>query len=169
MKAIRLSSPYSLDAFGTTDVAEPICGSNDVLICVHASSINFHDQLVVLGRIPTKVGRIPLSDGAGQIVEVGKDVQRFTVGDSVIGCFFPRWKQGDPDIRLLGDISGETVDGFAAQYVSCPAESVTRAPVGWTHAESATLPCAGVTAWRSLVVPPRCLIKNVTGWGRCLT
>jgi NADPH:quinone reductase-like Zn-dependent oxidoreductase len=152
MKAIRLTAPYDLEALRPTEVPEPTCGPNDVLIRMHASSINFHDQLVVLGVIPTKDGRIPFSDGAGQVIEVGKDVRRFTPGDSVIGCFFPRWIHGDPDIRWLGDISGETVDGFAAQYVARPAESVTHAPKGWTHAESATLPCAGVAAWRSLAV-----------------
>jgi len=155
MKAIRLSAPYGLDTLRTQTVEDPTCGPQDVLIRVHASSVNFHDQLVVLGQIPTTSGRIPLSDGAGQVVEVGKDVQRFTVGDNVIGCFFPQWKRGEPDPRMLREISGETVDGFAAQYVACAAHSLTRAPAGWTHAESATLPCAGVAAWRGLVVNGR--------------
>jgi NADPH:quinone reductase-like Zn-dependent oxidoreductase len=152
MKAIQLTAPYELDTLRPTEIPEPACGPKDVLIRVHASSINFHDQLVVRGVIATQSGRIPFSDGAGQIVEVGKQIRRFRAGDSVIGCFFPRWIHGDPDVHSLREISGETVDGFAAQYVACPAESVTHAPKGWTHAESATLPCAGVAAWRALVV-----------------
>jgi NADPH:quinone reductase-like Zn-dependent oxidoreductase len=45
------------------------------------SSFNFHDGLVVLGKIPCADGRIPMSDGAGEVITVGDDVDEFKVAD----------------------------------------------------------------------------------------
>jgi len=50
------------------------------------------------------------------------------------------------------DVPGHSVDGYARQYVCMPAHAFTKAPAGYTHVEAATLTCAGVTAWRGLVV-----------------
>src|SRR5207237_2261563 len=50
------------------------------------------------------------------------------------------------------DIPGDSVDGYAREYVGRPANAFTKAPAGYTHVEAATLTCAGVTAWRGLVV-----------------
>ena len=50
------------------------------------------------------------------------------------------------------DIPGESVDGYAREYVCMPAHAFTKAPAGYTHLEAATLTCTGVTAWRGLVV-----------------
>ena len=44
------------------------------------------------------------------------------------------------------------MDGYAREYVCIPAHAFTKAPAGYTHVEAATLPTAGVTAWRGLVV-----------------
>ena len=67
--------------------------------------------MVVLGKIPCADGRIPMTDGAGEVIAVG-------------------------------DIPGDSVDGYVREY----------APAGYTDVEAATLTCAGVTAWRGLVV-----------------
>jgi len=50
------------------------------------------------------------------------------------------------------DIPGDSVDGYAREYVCMPAHACTKAPAGYTHVEAATLTCAAVTAWRGLVV-----------------
>jgi threonine dehydrogenase-like Zn-dependent dehydrogenase len=50
------------------------------------------------------------------------------------------------------DIPGDSIDGYARDYVCMPAHAFTKAPAGYTHVEAATLPCAAVTAWRGLVV-----------------
>ena len=49
------------------------------------------------------------------------------------------------------DIPGDSVDGYAREYACIPAHAFTKGPVGYTHVEAATLPCAAVTAWRGLV------------------
>jgi len=114
--------------------------------------LNFHDDMVVLGKIPCADGRIPLTDGAGEVVAVGDGVHEFKAGDNVVGTFFPYWLGGEMTHATRRDIPGDTVDGFAREYVCMPAHAFTKAPAGYSHAEAATLPCAGVTAWRALVV-----------------
>jgi len=60
-----------------------------LLVRIRASSLNFHDDLVVLGKIPCADGRIPMSDGAGEVIAVGDDVDEFKVGDTVVSTFGP--------------------------------------------------------------------------------
>lgn len=69
-----------------------------------------------------------------------------------MGAFFPFWQDGPPDDLNNAGIFGENIDGFAADYVAVPAESLVLMPKGWSFEEAATLPCAGLTAWRALKV-----------------
>lgn len=151
MRLARLKSPGGLEnlALVAEGYSEP--GPGEVLVRIRACSLNFHDHMVVHGKIPTADGRVPLSDGAGDVVAVGNGVDAFKIGDAVVSSFWPYWLDGDmtPATRL--DIPGETIDGYAREFVSLPAHFFTKAPAGCTHAETATLPCAGVTAWRGLV------------------
>lgn len=124
----------------------------EVLMRVHASSLNFHDYLVVEGHIPQPPDRIPMSDGAGEIVAIGPDVTGRSISDKVIGAFFPDWIDGQATRANTAAVTGETVDGFGADYVVVPATSLVPMPDGWSFEEAATLPCAGLTAWRVLVV-----------------
>ena len=48
--------------------------------------------------MPVRDNIVPLSDGAGEVVEVGGGVTRVKVGDKVAGCFFQRWSGGAADI-----------------------------------------------------------------------
>src|SRR5206468_10046161 len=65
---------------------------------------------------------------------------------------YPWWLDGDMTPSTRRDIPGESFDGFASEYVCMPVHAFTKAPAGYTHVEAATLTCAGVTAWRGLVV-----------------
>ncbi len=123
-----------------------------MLVRIRACSLNFHDDMVVLGKIPCAHGRVPLSDGAGEVVGVGEGVDEFGVGDAVVSTFWPYWLAGEMTAATRRDVPGESVDGFAREFVCMPAHAFTRAPEGYTHAEAATLTCAAVTAWRGLVV-----------------
>jgi NADPH:quinone reductase-like Zn-dependent oxidoreductase len=62
-----------------------------VLVKVGACSLNFRDLGIVRGtyRMPVRDKVVPLSDGAGEVVEIGAGVSRVKVGDKVAGCFFP--------------------------------------------------------------------------------
>lgn len=132
------------------EVREPI--ANEIVVRMEASSLNFHDYLVVTGVIPTDAGRIPLSDGVGVVERCGPEANRFAVGDRVMGTFFPDWTRGEPAKDVVAQMRGDHVDGFAATQVVMPESGFTRAPGNLDAVAAATLPCAGLTAWRALFV-----------------
>jgi len=152
MRTIQLQKPGGLDRLQVTDTQRQAPNRGEIVVRVGASSLNFHDYAVVTGMIPTPDGRIPMSDGAGEVVEVGEGVTEFAVGDKVVSTFFPHWMDGEPAREVMGDVPGDGADGFAREFVIAPTTSFTRAPQGFSDAESATLTCAGLTAWRALVV-----------------
>jgi NADPH:quinone reductase-like Zn-dependent oxidoreductase len=154
MKAIQNAKPASLDTMRYVDLPDPAApGPGEILVRIRASSLNYHDYMVVVGGIPTPEGRIPMSDGAGEVLAVGEGVRGFAVGDLVVSTFFPAWLEGDqaPEGGFAG-VPGDGADGYAREMVTAPATSFTHAPKGWSAAEAATITCAGVTAWRALVV-----------------
>lgn len=127
------------------------------MVRVVAASLNYHDLAVVTGRIPTVEGRVPLSDAAGEVVEVGEaiessDLRSFKPGDRVMSVFFPRWGDGSVSKHVTRGVPGDDVDGFASEYVTVSSCALTRQPHGLSHEESATLPCAALTAWKALMV-----------------
>ncbi|WP_120717824.1 zinc-dependent alcohol dehydrogenase family protein [Tsuneonella amylolytica] len=153
MRAIRTgAAPSTLDALTLSDLPDAFApGPGEISVRVRASSLNFHDYAVVAGMIPAPQGRIPMSDGAGEVTAVGPGVTEFAVGDAVVSTFFPDWSEGPPPASF-GGVPGDGIDGFARETVTMPAHAFTRAPAGWSHAEAATLTCAGLTAWRALFV-----------------
>src|SRR6266849_3725403 len=98
------------------------------------------------GRGSTKLGVVPLSDGAGEVAAIGDGVTRVAVGDRVIGCFHPRWFGGPISPDYLTDRLGGNVDGMLAEYAVVSEEAVARLPSHLSFEEAATLPCAAVTA-----------------------
>lgn len=152
MKAIRLRAPSKLEQLAIIETDEPRRpGAGEILVRLCGSSLNFHDYLVAIGKIPAADGRIPLSDGAGIVEEVGDDVAEFRTGDHVVSCFFPGWQSGAPVSSGFSATPGDGVDGYARERVTRPANWFTRAPKGFSSIEAATLTTAGLTAWRALV------------------
>lgn len=152
MKTTILKAPGGLENFVVVERDVPRPAPGEILFRVHGLSLNYHDYMVAVGTAPTADGRIPMSDGAGEVVEVGHGVTAFAPGDAVVSTFFPDWLSGEPTPAMTRAMGGDTVDGYAAEYVTAPATAFTKAPPGWSHVEAATLPCAGLTAWRGLVV-----------------
>jgi len=160
MKALQLRQPGGLDKLEVTDLRDPgLPGRGEVLVRLRASSLNYHDYLLVTGSIPARDGLIPMTDGAGDVIAVGDGVEEFRVGDRVISVFFPDWGDGVPRnvplSQAFENVPGDGVDGCARQLMIAPATAFTRAPRGFSYAESATLVCSGLTAWRVLVVEGR--------------
>ncbi|MDM7481653.1 MAG: NAD(P)-dependent alcohol dehydrogenase [Halomonas sp.] len=153
MQAIQLRAPGGLDHLDVVDLAAPgEPGPGEIKVRLHASSLNFHDYAVVAGMIPAADGRIPMSDGAGVVEAVGEGVEEFAVGDAVVSTFFPDWLEGPARVGDFATTPGDGVDGYAREQVVRPANWFTHQPKDYSHAESATLTTAGLTAWRSLVV-----------------
>ncbi len=154
MKAIRTGAkPSTLDALEWVDIdAAAAPGPGEITVDLKASSLNYHDYAVVKGMIPTEPGRIPMSDGAGIVSAVGDGVTEFAVGEQVVSTFFPDWLYGRPPSSAFTRVPGDGIDGYAREAVTAPTHWFTRAPSGFSHAEAATLTCAGLTAWRALFV-----------------
>lgn len=162
MKAIEVRNPATLDSLTLAErqLAEP--GPGEITVRVLANSLNYHDYAVVSGVLPVDDGRIPMSDGAGEVTALGDGVSDFAVGDHVMSTFFPRWIAGPVSAQSTLGVPGDHVDGFAAESVCLPAAAFTRIPSGYSMTEAATLPCAALTAWRALFV------ENSIGPGHCV-
>jgi NADPH:quinone reductase-like Zn-dependent oxidoreductase len=152
MKAMQLGASGGLERLRLVDLPDPDApAAGEIQVRVHGSSLNFHDYAVARFDAPHTAGRIPLADGAGVVEAVGPGVTEFAVGDHVISTFFPQWRSGQPVNGDFSTVPGDGVDGYARERVVRPANWFTKAPEGWSAAESATLPTAGVTAWRALI------------------
>jgi NADPH:quinone reductase-like Zn-dependent oxidoreductase len=143
---------FGLDHLEKVDLPKLQIARGMVLVRVHAVSLNYRDLLVVKGLYNPKMGlpRIPCSDGAGEVVEVGDGVSRVRVGDRVCGIFMQRWLDGSATAEKTKGALGGDVDGMLAEYALLSEEGVVRFPEHLSYEEAATLPCAGVTAWNAL-------------------
>lgn len=133
---------------GAREAAAP--GRGEITVRLHANALNYHDYAVVSGMWGPVEPRIPMADGAGEVVAIGDEVEGFRVGDRVVSVFFPGWEDGAPEVEGFATVPGDGVDGFARELVTAPARGFTLAPKNYSHAEAATLTTAGLTAWRAL-------------------
>jgi NADPH:quinone reductase-like Zn-dependent oxidoreductase len=102
MRAYQLpKGGAGIDALVKIERPNPTPAYRQVLVKVMACSLNFRDLGIVRGtyRMPVRDNIVPLSDGAGEVVEVGAGVTRVKVGDKVAGCFFQRWSGGEAPTR----------------------------------------------------------------------
>jgi len=151
MKVWELHPNEGLESLTREERTSPSLGPNDVR--VRAASLNYRDLVVARNASKRPAGSaatVPLSDGAGEVTEVGAAVTRWRVGDRVAASFFPT--------RLAGELSdadhakalGGQVDGMLAEEVVLPSSAWVRLPEAYSFEQGATLPCAGVTAWHAL-------------------
>lgn len=125
-----------------------------VRVAVRAVSLNYRDLLMVLGQYDARqpLPLIPGSDASGEVEAVGEGVTRWRVGDAVIPSFATAWPSGRPERWMQRSTLGGPLDGTFATHVDVPEGALVRKPACLSFEEAATLPCAGVTAWRALVV-----------------
>jgi len=144
----------SIDQAELIELPRPEPAAGEVLVRVHATSLNFRDQAIALGRYfgsAIKVAGTPLSDGAGVIEAVGAGVKSLAPGDRVAGTFFQGWHDGPPP-PVKGDALGcPPARGMLADYVALPEAGVVKLARSLSFEEAATLPCAGITAWNALM------------------
>ena len=113
---------YHIDCFSCVDGVvrrssqDPRPGLREVLMRVRASSLNYRDLMVLKGggRGPTKLGVVPLSEGAGEVAAIGDAVTRVKIGDRIADCFHPRWFSGPIKPDYLTDRLGANLDGMLA-------------------------------------------------------
>ncbi|OGE46901.1 hypothetical protein PENARI_c092G10948 [Penicillium arizonense] len=152
MKAVRIVNTGDKVTAELRDEPLPSPGPRDVLIKVYATSLNYRDTALLRGeyRATTKENGIPVSDGAGEVIAVGKDVARITKGDRVaVGCT-TNWIAGPYTPEYRSSSVGFTVDGLLAECVIFNEDALVRIPDYMSYVEAASLPCAAVTAWTAL-------------------
>lgn len=137
MKAIVQNGYGSSDALKVKEVEKPKIKENEVLVKVIASSVNAGDPFSLNGTpfivrfsvgFPKPKDFIPGWDVAGKIVEVGKDITEFKVGDEIFGC---------------------TESAFA-EYVVMDMAKLARKPSNLSFEEAAAAPTAAITALQRL-------------------
>ncbi|MFZ0127517.1 MAG: NAD(P)-dependent alcohol dehydrogenase [Xanthobacteraceae bacterium] len=154
MKVAVLEAVGSLDNIRIVERPEPKPGPREVLVRMRAASLNFRDLVVVEGGYGTRQKKqdlVLLSDGAGEIVELGSEVSEWRVGDRVVGCFFPDWPAGPATERRVAASLGGSVDGVACEYRVFAEDAILPGPKHLNFVKSATLPCAGLTAWAAVI------------------
>ncbi len=132
------------------EVEEPGPGPGQVVVRLRAASLNYRDLLILSGRAPADAGRVPLSDGAGEVVALGPGASRWEIGARVAGTFFRGWQAGRFEMRSHQAALGGSVDGVLSAAALFDEGDLVRLPAGYSFEEGAALPCAGVTAWAAL-------------------
>jgi NADPH:quinone reductase-like Zn-dependent oxidoreductase len=131
MKAIVFNKKSYPDKLVYCDVDKPIPNDNEVLIKVHAVSLNAADyRSMKMGLIPKR--KIFGADIAGRIESVGKNISLFKPGDEVMG-----------DLASYGF-------GGLAEYVTAPERALVIKPEQISFEDGATLPMAAMTALQAL-------------------
>jgi NADPH:quinone reductase-like Zn-dependent oxidoreductase len=153
MKAYELQQ-FDLEHLMLVEREQPRPAAQEVVVKFHAASLNYRDLLFVNGvyNPKAKLPAVPLSDGAGEVVEVGAGVTRWKVGDRVCPIFSQGWIEGRPSLEKSRTVLGAgDRDGVLREYGAFNENAIVRIPAHLSYLEAATLPCAGVTAWNALV------------------
>jgi len=152
MKAWRIPA-FGIDRLSLDEVPAPQPGPGEVVIDIHAVSLNYRDLMMVKGGYNPRLEphRIPCSDGAGTVAAIGKGVTQFAVGNRVAGSFFQQWQDGDPAPEKFKGALGGDIDGMLAHQVLLHQDGVVPIPGYLSFEEAATLPCAALTAWNAVV------------------
>jgi len=151
MKQWQISS-FGVDSLEFVDLREPSPGRGEVLVKIHAVSVNYRDLLMIKGFYNPKMQlpRVPCSDGAGEVLAVGEGVSLWKPGDRACGIFMQNWLEGPLTAAKGRGALGGDVDGMLAERVTLNEQGLVRIPDRLSYEEAATLPCAAVTAWNAL-------------------
>ncbi|GAB7126238.1 NAD(P)-dependent alcohol dehydrogenase [Silvimonas sp. JCM 19000] len=131
----------------------PPLGPRDVLVRVRAASLN-HRDLEVADRsrvYPGKHAIVPLSDAAGEIVELGREVRQLHLGQRVVNTFYPDWTGQHATADNTRRTFGSDSDGVLSEFAVFCENALLPLPEQLSFEEAATLPCAGVAAWHALM------------------
>ncbi len=152
IRVFELGEQQSLETLRLVERPAPNPGPTDAVVRVAYSSINARDigiaQGLFFGKQPAT--RIPLSEGAGEVVAVGADVTNLRPGDRVTGCHYANWQDGRWNSANFAADIGNTLDGWLGEEVVMPARTLAKLPANVSYATAATLASSAVTAWHAL-------------------
>jgi NADPH:quinone reductase-like Zn-dependent oxidoreductase len=158
MRVFQIEDDWGFDHLRLSTRPDPRPAGGQVLLRMKAASLNYRDLVVPdrgYGQYTGTLPLIPISDGVGEVVEVGAGVTRVKVGDRVCPAFMQRWIGGELNLdRITGSLGGP-IDGVMADFMVLPEDGVSVVPAHLTDEQAATLPCAALTAWSALVTEGR--------------
>ncbi|MCF8467233.1 MAG: NAD(P)-dependent alcohol dehydrogenase [Sneathiella sp.] len=153
MKAYIIQGDGGIDGLGFVEREIPKPGPGQILVRLKANSVNYRDLMTIKNAAARGItgSRIPDSDGAGVVEEIGAGVTEFKSGDRVVGTFFQDWPSGPIHNRAMASALGGPIDGLLAEYALLNERGALPIPDHLSYEEAATLPCAGLTAWNCLI------------------
>jgi NADPH:quinone reductase-like Zn-dependent oxidoreductase len=164
MKTFLYRQALSLDDLVEVDRPIPSPGPGELLVRVHAVSLNFRDLAVARGTYGDFAAPlVPLSDASGEVVGVGSDARRFAVGDRVVPAYVPDWLDGPVRADVARRRLGGPIDGVLAEYIRVHEDAAVRAPRHLSHEAASTLPIAGASVWQALVADAGLRAGDVVG------
>jgi NADPH:quinone reductase-like Zn-dependent oxidoreductase len=151
MKAIQLKA-FGVRHLVLAEVKKPEPLPHEVLVRIEAVSLNFRDRAFVEGKLDPGISlpRIPLTDGAGVVAEVGGEVTRWKKGDRVMVHFYQKWIAGQRTAAQAAFQVGLATQGVLSEFTCVPEEGLVKIPEHMTSAEASALPIAGLSAWTAL-------------------
>ena len=151
MRSIQLTA-FGLDHLDLIDLPAPRPAANEVLVRMEAASLNYRDHMLVSGELYRGVSLpiVPVSDGAGTVLEVGDAVTRFKPGDRVTTFYKSRWIAGTMRPEWEGAEIGGPFDGVMRELACFDHYSLAHVPAHLSSVQAATLPIAALTAWQTL-------------------
>ena len=148
---------YQIEKFGVENLAlveraEPLPQATEVKVKFHAASLNYRDLMIVKGAYNPKLRMplVPLSDGAGEVTEIGERVTKFKVGDRVTPIFMQGWIDGVINAQKARTALGGDLDGVLREFGTFDENGLVCIPDHFSYEQAATLPCAAVTAHNAL-------------------
>ncbi len=154
MKSVILSNIDGFDGLKLVNIPDPIPKDDEVLVRIKSVSLNYRDILITNGGYGSRQktsNLIPLSDAAGEVIDVGKSVTLFKQGDKVTPSFFQSWNKGPLNNQILEDDLGRIKNGVLCEYKCFKETSIVKTPESLNFNEAASLPCAGLTAWSGII------------------
>jgi NADPH:quinone reductase-like Zn-dependent oxidoreductase len=152
MRYFCIEKPAGIDSLELKEKDVPRPGVGQVLVRMKAASLNYRDLMVIGGgyspNLPLPL--VPLSDGAGEVLETGEGITRWKAGDRVAGTFFRDWDAGNIPEDVTRSALGGSIDGVLSEFVLFGERGLVELPPGLSFEEGATLPCAALTAWNAL-------------------
>ena len=137
MKAFTINKYSKEDKLQLVDIPEPIINENEVLVAIHAASVNQIDNKLKSGEfkllLPYKFPIILGHDLAGVITKVGSKVSRFKIGDEIIA---------QPALFKIGAF---------AEYIAINENDVALKPKNISMEEAASIPLVALTVWQAFV------------------
>ena len=152
MKAYEIGDQENIESLRLVDRDNPIAGPGQAVIKVHFSALNHRDLMIMDGRYggPKPSNRIPVCDGAGEVIAIGENVTNTKLGDRVIMCHFTRWISGPWNPEYFLPDLGNTADGVLAERTVVSADCLVNIPESMSYKDASTLPVAANTSWHAL-------------------